>query len=142
MSDPTPVVGANILIKANTGTISSPTFVSLGGQRGATLRRSASTIDTSCKTNNGWKTSNVGLKEWGIDADGIIVVSNDGYDKIKQCFDARETVQVAIDIPETSERYYGLAVIVDFPIDAPYDQAATYKLKLEGASELYEGTPS
>ena len=41
-----------------------------------------------------------------------------------------------IKISDGTWGYKGKAIITDFPIDAPYDDAATYSLTLQGTGEL------
>ena len=61
--------GCDVLVKiAKDGTQSS--FKTIGGQTGATLNRSAETIDVTDKTNNGYKEYMAGLKEWSLPCDG------------------------------------------------------------------------
>jgi TP901-1 family phage major tail protein len=51
--------GIDILVKVNTGTAQTPTYTAVAGQRGATLNRSAETIDLTNKEGDGWADSEV-----------------------------------------------------------------------------------
>ena len=43
---------------------------------------------------------------------------------------------VDVKISDGTWGYQGKAIITDFPIEAPYDYAATYSLTLQGTGEL------
>ena len=51
------IAGVDVLLKVKKGS----SFVALGGQKGASLSRSATTIDVSDKNSRGWSESIVGL---------------------------------------------------------------------------------
>ena len=73
--------GCDVLLKvakeASNG--EAPTsYTIIGGQTGATLNRSAETIDVTDKTNEGYKEYMAGLKEWSIDCDGFCVIADQG----------------------------------------------------------------
>jgi TP901-1 family phage major tail protein len=132
------VAGVDVLLKVKdspTGTLKV-----VGGQTGASLSRKASTIDTSDKTTGGWATSLVGLKSWSIDAEGFVVLGDEGQDLLEQAFENRETVFVEIRIGATSDTngitYTGEAVITELSNEFAQDDAVTFSLTLEGASPL------
>lgn len=106
----------------------------LAGQRGATLNRSAETIDITNKVSAGWKEIITSVKEWSIDCDGVFVEDDTALKALETAFNANTMVDVKISDGEWG--YKGKAIITDFPIDAPYDDAATYSLTLQGTGEL------
>lgn len=125
--------GCDVLLKvAKEG--SAGTFTVIGGQTGATLNRSAETIDVTDKTNNGYKESMAGLKEWSIDCDGFVVISDAGIGILDEQFEARKPVYVEITI--AGSKFTGSGYIVDYPIEMPLDSAVSYSLSIAGASPL------
>lgn len=129
--------GMDILLKVNAGTKEIPNYVAIAGQKGATLNRSRDTIDTTCKDSaGGWKTSISGMGEWSIDTNGILIDGDENFAKLEQAFLNREVILVQMVNSKTGKGYEGDVVITDFPLDAPYDDAMTYTLKLAGAGEL------
>ena len=106
----------------------------LAGQRGATLNRSAETIDITNKVSAGWKEMITSVKEWSVDCDGVFVEDDTALKALETAFNANTMVDVKISDGEWG--YKGKAIITDFPIDAPYDDAATYSLTLQGTGEL------
>ena len=106
----------------------------LAGQRGATLNRSAETIDITNKVSAGWKESITSVKEWSVDCDGVFVADDVALKSLETAFNANTVVDVKISDGQWG--YKGKAIITDFPIDAPYDDAATYSLTLQGTGEL------
>lgn len=111
----------------------------LGGQRGATLNRSSELIDITNKVNDGWVESLTSVKSWSIDCDGIFVVDDQALVAIEDAFLQSKIVDVKI--ADAAWGYIGKAVITDFPIEAPYDDAATYSLTLQGTGSLERYTP-
>lgn len=108
----------------------------LGGQRGATLNRGVDTMDATAKASAGeWKENEIGFKSWGIDADGLVVESDAAFVALEAAFAAGTKVTVTLTTP-ANNTYTGTAIITDFPIDAPYDDMATYSISLLGDGAL------
>ena len=110
-------------------------YKALAGQRGANLNRSTDTLDISNKVTNGWKEYITGSKEWSIECDGILMADDNAFAKIEQYFLDGSEVEVKIG-DDTGWGYEGKAIITDFPIEAPYDDALSYKLTLQGTGAL------
>ena len=106
----------------------------LGGQRGATLNRSSEVIDITNKVSGGWTENLTSVKSWSVDCDGIFVVNDTALDAIESAF--LNSYIFYFNIVYKKQRYTGKAVITDFPIEAAYDDAATYSLTLEGTGAL------
>lgn len=107
----------------------------LGGQRGCTLNRSSDTIDVTTKDSEGWQENLSGLKNWGIDTDGMIIQGDEAYDYLEECFMESKELDVYLTTP-VGKKYTGKAVITDFPLEAPYDDAATYSVSFTGTGKL------
>lgn len=123
--------GTDILVSAEV----LDAMVVVGGQRNATLNRANEVIDASSKVSGGWKKNIAGLKEWTVDADGLLVTSDAGYDALETAYMEDKTVKIEIAIGEGS-KYTGEAIITDFPIEAPYDDVATYSISFTGTGAL------
>ena len=113
--------------------------ISIGGQflarqRCATLNRIAETIDITNKVSAGWKEMITSVKEWSIDCDGVFVAGDAALEQLETAFNNNTMVDVKVS--DGTWGYQGKAIITDFPIDAPYDDAATYSLTLQGTGEL------
>lgn len=128
------VAGVDVLLKIKknpTGT------VVLGGQKGASLSRSAETIDVSDKTSGGWSEAIMGLKSWSVECDGFVTLGDEGLKLMHQAFDERKALDIEIKVGDTTGyTYTGSVVITDFPEEFSYDSAVTYSLSLQGASPL------
>lgn len=122
-----------ILVEKTVGEAKS--FVVVGGQRGGKLNRSAETVDTTTKDAGGWKEARPGLLEWSIDGDGIYLTGNEGYNLIETAFIQKELVKVRMAV-EGGVGFEGMAVIVDFPLDMPFDNEVTYSIKVQGTGAL------
>lgn len=129
--------GCDVLLKvakeASNG--EAPTsYTIIGGQTGATLNRSAETIDVTDKTNEGYKEYMAGLKEWSIDCDGFCVIADQGIAILDEVFEARKKVYV--EIVMLGNKYTGSGYITDYPIEMPLDSAVSYSFSISGASKL------
>lgn len=126
------IAGVDILVKVGT-----PSIV-VGGQSGATLNRSLSTIDTTDKTSNGWVTKVAGTKEWSMELESFLVVGDAGFTALNKAF--KDGAEIDVEMAIGGINYEGKALISDFPIEAPQDDAVTFTVTLEGTGELLETT--
>lgn len=127
------VAGVDVLLKVDVDGQKKP----IGGQKGASLSRSAETIDVSDKTSEGWSESIMGLKSWSLECDGFVTLGDEGFEKLHDAFDNRDALDVEIKVGGTDGyTYTGKVVITDFPEEFPMDDAVTYSLSLQGASKL------
>ena len=131
------IAGCDVLVKVNkAGTDGSDPndYITIGGQTGATLNRSADTIDVTDKTNDGYKEYMAGLKEWSIDFDGFLVVGDSGIDVLDECFESRS--KVFVELAYGGNTFKGSGYITDYPVEFPQDSAVSYSLSISGASPL------
>lgn len=122
------IAGVDILVKSGTAII--------GGQSGATLNRSMNVIETTDKTSNGWVTKIGGTKEWSIELEAFMVMGDAGFTAMNKAFKDRAEVDVEMAVGGIT--YKGKALVSDFPIEAPQDDAVTFSITLEGTGELME----
>ena len=117
-------------------------LLAISGQQGLTINRSADSIEiTSKDTEGGWKSKIAGMKEWSIDNDGLYVPNDESHTILSQAFEDGDPVCVKVINGKTKRGMFGgLAVITDYPIEAPYDDAVTYSLTLEGMGRLVDLT--
>lgn len=142
-----PSDGVDFLLKVNTGTADIPVWVTIGGQRGATLSMTAAMIDASNKMSGAWTTSVPGLLSWSIDADAVMLTDisgltvEEGRRHLLSAFHNRNLVHVRY-VRKDGSKFQGYAAITDLSEEAPHDDVATYKIKLEGsgAPEEVNGT--
>ena len=142
-----PSDGVDFLLKVNTATAESPNWVTIGGQRGATLSMTAAMIDASNKMSGAWTTSVPGLLSWSIDADAVLLTDSaglsveEGRQKLLAAFHSRSLVHVRY-VRKDGSKFQGYAAITDLSEESPHDDVATYKIKLDGsgAPEEVNGT--
>lgn len=117
-------------------------ILAVGGQKSLTINRSADTVEiTSKDTEGGWKSYIAGMKEWSIDTDGIYVKNDESHAILSAAFDAGDPVCVKVyDNKRKKGMFGGLAVITDYPIEAPYDDSVTYSLTFSGMGKLVDLT--
>lgn len=132
-------VGKDYLLYVNTGTVATPVWTMIGGQRGSSLSRSADSIDVSHKTSGGWKSTKAGLRGWSIDLDGLCLLSDTGLEALETAFNAGKEVHLKFEYPDEKYRT-GWAAITDLSIDTPHDGEASLKGTLEGNGALSDLT--
>lgn len=116
--------------------IEATTLSVLAGQRNATLNRSAETLESTSKdSEGGWKENEAGFKEWSVDADGLLVESDEAYDMIEEKFMNGEKIGVVVELA-SGKKYKGYSIITDFPIELPYDDLASYTTAFTGDGAL------
>lgn len=135
--------GVNFIIKIGTDVLAC--------QRGGTLNRSTDTIDISCKANTyvsgagEWRSYLPSLIDWSISADGMYIVDDAALVALETAF--TEGTEVTVEFSDKSKTgttagagdlmgWTGSAIITSFPIDAPYDDALTYTIELQGTGAL------
>lgn len=80
-----------------------------------------------------------GSKEWSIDNDGLYVPNDESHTVLSQAFENGDPVCIKVINGKTKKGMFGgLAVITDYPLEAPYDDAMTYSLTLEGMGALVD----
>ena len=115
-------------------------LLAISGQQGLTINRSAETIEVNSKsTEGGFKDSRQGLKEWSIDNDGLWVATDEAHKALATAFKNGNPVCVKVYNGKTKKGLFGgLAIITDYPIEAPYDDAVTYSITLQGKGALVD----
>lgn len=115
-------------------------LLAISGQQGLTINRSADSIEiTSKDTLGGWKSKIAGMKEWSIDNDGLYVPGDESHGLLSQAFENSDPICLKVINGKTKKGMFGgLAVITDYPLEAPYDDAMTYSLSLEGMGSLVD----
>ena len=124
----------------------------IAGQRGASLSRSAETIDVTTKDGDLWSASIPGFKSWSVDCDGAWIESDASQKKLNEAFLKGEEVEVTVFMNvnpggsdgswESKEKFVGKAIITDYSFDLPYDDLASYSITLQGTGPLTAGEES
>lgn len=111
----------------------------LGGQRGASLTRSVSSLDATTKDSDGWEQKEYGLNSWSLSCDGLVVADDDAHVALGRAFMSQEKVQVEISPANgVGQAFQGRAIITSYPIEYPHDNLASYSVELEGDGALEE----
>lgn len=130
--------GKDLLLSVWTST--GDKLLVIGGQQGLTINRSADSIEINSKDTEGsWKSKIAGMKEWSIDTDGLYVTDDEAHTILSEAFENGDPVCLKVINRKTKKGMFGgLASITDYPIEAPYDDAVTYSLTLEGIGKLVD----
>lgn len=127
--------GLDVLIKVNVGTEDTPEYVAVGAQRGASLSRSAETLDKTSKDSDGWQESLAGLKSWSISTDGLLILDDEGYEALENAYMMSENVLVQFST-KSGAMFEGDAIITAIDLDAPYDDLISYTAEFQGSGAL------
>lgn len=119
-------------------------LLAIAGQQGLTINRSTDSIEVTSKdTEGGWKAKIAGMKEWSIDSDGAYVASDSAHQELSSAYDEGRLVclkvvkkAVSNGVTSYSDMFGGLAIISDYSLEAPFDDAMTYSLSLDGNGPL------
>lgn len=113
-------------------------LLAISGQQGLTINRSSESIEiTSKDAKNGWKSKIAGMKEWSIDNDGLYVSDDESHKLLTQAFENGDPICLKVLNGKTEVGLFGgLAVITDYSVEAPYDDAMTYSTSFEGMGAL------
>ena len=134
-------VGKDFLLYLNLGTVGSPTWTLIGGQRNSSLGRTADSIDLSNKSNNGWKSFKPGMRGWSLDLDGLIVLSDSGFAAMEYAFQNGKELHCQMKYPDGTVQE-GWGGLTDFSLDTPHDGEASLKGTIEGNGPLTDRSPS
>ena len=127
--------GLDVLIKVNVGTAESPEYIAVGAQRGASLSRSAETLDKTSKDSDGWQESLAGLKSWSISTDGLLILDDEGYEALENAYMMSENVLIQFST-KSGAMFEGDAIITSIDLDAPYDDLISYTAEFQGSGAL------
>ena len=124
----------------------------IAGQRGATLSRTAETIDTTSKDDGLWASAIAGYRSWSVEVEGAWLEGDERLKALDQAFTNGTPINVAILMNANTpgkgrvggtygeytakESYTGEAYITDFSYELPYDDLASYSMTLQGNGEL------
>ena len=126
--------GTNLLVYVN--------GVAVAHATSHTLNVNAEMIDATTKSSAGWKDVLPGLKDWSIDAEGI--VAWDATEGVSQAFadiTGRTQVTVKFSMEVTGDkRYTGTAYVSTLSMSAPLEDVITYSLSFAGDGAITEET--
>lgn len=115
-------------------------LLAIKGQQGLTINRTADSIEITSKDTEGdWKSKIAGMKEWSVDTDGLYYVSDTSHTQLSSAFENGNPVCLkVINKKEKKGMFAGFAVITDYSLEAPHDDAVTFSLSLEGQGKLVD----
>jgi TP901-1 family phage major tail protein len=127
--------GVDILLMVNTGTEAIPTWTAVAGQRNATLAEESETIDITSKDSQGAFEYDYGFYGWTIDADGVYVKDDAGYQELKDAIRNKQKIKVRIQ-EEGVATEEGMALVTSAEFEGSYDAEVTYSVSLQGTGKL------
>lgn len=129
--------GKDHLLQVDGGTASTPSWITVGGQRNAPLDQTADSIDASHKSSGGWKQTLPGLKGWSCSYSGLIILNDDGLTILDYCF--RNSKQAHVRFIDKEGNYQeGWCYVTKLTKDTSYTAVATYTATLSGVGAISE----
>lgn len=108
----------------------------VAGQKNANLNVSADNIDVTNKLGDGWAENIASFRSWSIDADGLVVPSDEAYEALESAAINGTAVTVKLSVGLNGRGYTGTGYITDFSVGMPYDDATTYTCTITGTGPL------
>jgi TP901-1 family phage major tail protein len=119
--------GADVLLKVNTGTASSPVWTAVGGQRDASIEETTEEIDTSSKDGRE-KTVIAGRYASNITLDSLYVPSDTAYSELQNAMRNGDLIQIqSVSGSVVSSAY---AIVTSLSESFPDQDAATVSISL------------
>lgn len=115
------VRGIDFLVKVNTGTVQTPVWTTIGGQRNATLNLGGADVDVTSKDGNDWEEVLPGLRNWSLDFDGLWIENDTALEALETAFFGNQTVQ--IELTTHSGAIYAGYALVRLKYSAPMEEA-------------------
>lgn len=106
----------------------------VAGQKGGSINRGTSTVDTTTKDNDGWNDFEAGQNEWSADFDGLVVLEDEGYTALLEAWRAKKRVKVKYGTEDAWEE--GMAIITSLSESAPMNDRCTFSCSLTGCGKL------
>lgn len=124
-----------LYVADGTDTDGKETYVLVGGQRNAPLKRQADTLDASHKTSGGWGASLAGKKSWSISYSGLQVLNDKGLEILDYAYTNSKQIKVKIMYRDKTYRT-GWASVTEFDDDNAHDAVATVSVTLSGVGAI------
>lgn len=118
--------GFNVLLKIGDKII--------GGQKSATLRREASTVEVTNQITMEWKSYLTNNLSWSVDCNGLYFLNDEGLAALEEAYLSNTAIQLELSNDVVS--YSGEGLLISFPLGADYNDTATYNLKIKGNGAL------
>ncbi|MCK4820850.1 hypothetical protein KA005_34105 [bacterium] len=128
------VKGLNIYLKVNTGTVGSPTWTKVGGQKEATFERGQATIETTDKDSSGNEEHLTSTRNWSFSFDAFLIEDNAGFLEVETAYDDGTLKQFQFVTPGFT--YMGTASVESLSISGALGDASVASFSLKGSGAL------
>lgn len=129
------VSGIDVLIYITISTVKTL----VGGQRGATLKKTTEIADAKHKSSGAWQNRVQTFLDWSVSGDAVMIENDATQAALGTAWRTRADIEVEIQYPD-GRRETGMAVIADLSDSAPHDNVATVAIELQGNGALTAGT--
>lgn len=130
------VKGIDIYLKVNTGTVASPVWTKVGGQKDATFDRGLGTMDTTDKDSGGDEEHLPANRNWSISCDAFLIEDNAGFLEMENAYNADPPTQKQYQIVTPGFTYMGVATVESLSVSASQADASVAVFSLKGSGSL------
>lgn len=108
-------------------------WIAVAGQQGGSLSREVETVDVSSKDSE-FNEFELGQMEWSVSLDGLLKLTDDGFELLEEKFMAKE--EVMVQFVANGNTYEGQCMITNLPLEFGYEDMVTYSCDLQGTGTL------
>jgi TP901-1 family phage major tail protein len=127
--------GINGILKINTGTLGSPTYTTISGQRSATLTFSKNSVDVTHKGDAGWERTLGISRGVSISCEGFADEADPGFQELRNVFWNNVQDQFQFVTPG-AVTYTGTFELESLDETSPYDDAASFSCTLKSVGVI------
>lgn len=128
--------GVEVLVQVKSGS----SYVTIGGQKDATLTVDADTIDATTKDEGDWRVYLSGLKTWSVSCDGLYVDGDAAQQALINSFYTGTPVEIKMAKSGTGAfTASGQAIVTHLEIAAAMEDAVTFSVEFQGTGALTLG---
>jgi len=128
------IKGAAVFVYINTGTVGSPVWTKVGGQREATFDRGSAVIDVTDKDSAGNEEHLPGDRNWGISFGAFLIEDNAGWLAVEAAFDG--SLQKQYQFRTVGFNYMGEATVESLSMAGAKGDAGVTSFTLKGTGAL------
>ena len=112
-------------------------LLAIAGQQSVTINREKEIIEVNSKTiDGGWKSKVPGIKDWNIEVEGMYS-DEESHKALSDAFEKDEFICCkVINNKAKAPMFGGLALVKELNLEAPFDDATTFEITLEGCGAL------
>lgn len=132
------IAGVNVYVEVNTGTLVTPVWTKVGGQKKAKISWKHTAWDTTDKDSGGFKETIVGNREISVDFDAFLIESDAGFAQLKAGIIGTTITLVNARLTTPTHHYTGNWSIDGLDNESDVKDASTVSFKMSSSGAIVE----